>query len=103
MTEQNELPERGPRNEMLYRIPHDTPEDRCRRPNCGAKVWWVKTKNNKNMIVDVSIPDVTKPPVTYKSVKDGLSTDGVGTPHWGQCADRRFVSEHGKARGSGNA
>jgi len=92
----NELPKRGPNNELLYRIPSTTKREKCKRPGCNADVWWVKTKAGKNMIVDVSIAGVTMEPDAE------LHADGIGTPHWGQCKDREFVRDHSRARSAGD-
>ena len=49
---------------ITYEIPEGTKPARCR--GCNAVVYWVKTKNNKNMIVD---PD--------------------GQPHWATCPEAK--------------
>lgn len=87
----NELPERGPKNELLYRIPKNTPKSRCRRPSCGAEVWWVKTKLNKDMIVDCSLEGTTKVPVREHRRDMPEGRDGIGTPHWPNCKDTDYV------------
>ena len=46
--------------ELKYDIPEGKDPVRCR--GCQALVWWVKTKRDKNMLVE----------------KDGV-------PHWGRC------------------
>lgn len=84
----NELSQRGPHGELLYRIPSTTKREKCRRPGCGMDVWWVKTKLNKNMIVDCSIPEATYPPINDGGKPIG---DGIGASHWGQCKDKEFV------------
>ena len=92
MIDENEISERGPSGELLYRIPANTQPDTCRRPTCRMAVFWVKTRAGKNMIVDTSVAGATYPP------KRATNTDGVGAAHWGQCRDKDFVSEHDKTR-----
>ena len=57
---------------ITYEIPQGTERSRCRAPECGKLIYWIKTPAGKNMPVD---PD--------------------GQPHWATCpAAKRFKKKH---------
>jgi hypothetical protein len=67
-------------------VPPGTRESECR--SCHAPIYWVRTKNDKNMPVDCEVDGAYAP-----SDRD----PGQGVSHFGTCPDAKKWSHQGRA------
>lgn len=82
----------------IYSVPPGTKPTRCKGPNCGKLVYWIRTPNGRPLLVDCDVEGGTRPSEARDPKQLSLlsaTTDvreGFGVSHFTNCPDAERFS-----------